>query len=157
MTTSRLQKRKAYFVVGGLVVVASVFYLSLSFQLPFGQRDQPGAAVFPVAAGLILMLAGFVTLYEAWQMDPAIHITLPVGKDLGRLLGLAGLLLAYVVVLPWLGQIVSSALFSIFLMRLLSNYAWPRVILYSLLMAAMLDAVFVFMLKVPMPSGILGF
>jgi putative tricarboxylic transport membrane protein len=157
MTTSRVQKRKAYGVVGGLVMLVSLGYLFMSFQLPFGERDQPGAAVFPVAVGVIFVLGGLATLYEAWRMDPAVHIELPAGKDRRRLLGLVGLLLSYLVVLPWLGQAVSSALFFIFLMRLLSSYSWARVVVYSMAMAIALDAVFVYLLKVPMPSGFLGF
>ena len=52
-------------------------------------------------------------------------------KRFGRLAGLIGLLLGYVVVLPWLGQIVSSMVFCAVLMRVLSGLGWTRVVVYS--------------------------
>ena len=56
MKTAAFQKRKGYLVMGGGGLVAAAVYLGLSFRLPFGEMDQPGAAVFPVVVGVILML-----------------------------------------------------------------------------------------------------
>lgn len=156
MSTARLQKRKAYLAVGWLGLLFSVGYLALSSQLPFGQRDQPGAAVFPMLVGAILALASVGALHEAWQMDPAEHIELPAGDDRRRLFGLIAALLGYIVLLPWLGQAPTAVLFFVALMRVLSDYSWPRVIAYALLMSLGVYVVFVWLLKVPMPAGLLG-
>ena len=157
MKTTSVQKRKVYLVMGGLGLFFAVGYLGLSFQFPFGQLDQPGAAVFPIMVGVILILASLATMWEGWQMDKTVLVELPAGEDRKRVLSLIGLLLGYFITLPWLGQITSSTLFLILLMRVLSELSWPRLVVYSLAMSLALYAVFIFLLKVPMPRGLLVF
>lgn len=149
-----MQKRKGYLAMGGGGLGAAAVYLGLAFRMPFGEMDQPGAAVFPVAVGVILALASLATLREGWRLDRGAQIALPAGADLGRLVGLIGLLLGYVVALPWLGQIVSSMVFCAVLMRVLSDLGWTRIVVYSAIIAIGLYAVFVRLLQVPMPHGI---
>ena len=157
MKTTAWQKRNAYLVMGGLGLFFAAGYLGMSFQLPFGRLDQPGAGVFPVMVGVMLLLASLTTMWEGWQLDKAEPIDLPAGADRKRLLNLIGLLLGYFLALPWLGQILSSTVFCILLMRVLSDLRWPRIVAYSLVMSIALYVVFVFLLKVPLPRGTLGF
>jgi putative tricarboxylic transport membrane protein len=157
METTQFQKRKAYLLLGGGGMIFTACYLGMSFRLPFGEIDEPGAAIFPVAVGFLLMLGSVATLWEGWKMDSAEHVDLPAGTGRRRLLRLIGLLLGYFCALPWLGQIISSSLFCMLLMRVLSDISWPRVIAYSLATSIGLYAVFVYLLKVPMPRGVPGF
>jgi putative tricarboxylic transport membrane protein len=157
MKTTSFRKRKGYLTMGSGGVFIAAIYLGISFQLPFGQMDQPGAAVFPVAVGVILLLASLTTLWEGLRMDRGEQVSLPAGEDLRRMLSLIGLLLSYFLALPWLGQIISSTLFGILLMRVLSDLGWPRIVAYALVISIALYAVFVMLLKVPMPRGILLF
>lgn len=157
MSAASLYKRKAYFAVSAMGLVFSAGYLTLSFQLPFGEIDRPGAAVFPVIVGVIVLLASIATFHEAWQMEQSEQVPLPAGKDLSRILGLVGLLLGYLVALPWVGQVIASMLFFVFLMRLISSYSWKRILVSSMTMSLSIYAVFVFLLQVPMPVGILDF
>lgn len=150
-----LQKRRAYLATGGIGVLLSAGYLALSIDLPFGQLDRPGAAVFPVIVGVVLMLASLVTLREGLAMDAGEKVELPAGVDRKRLLGLVGLLFGYMVLLPWLGQILASVPFCVLLMRLLSDLSWIRTTIYSLLVSGAVYTVFVVLLDVPMPRGIL--
>jgi len=157
MKTASLQKRNAYFVIGGGGLLLAAGYLGMSFQLPFGQLDQPGAAVFPIVVGVTLIVASLTTLWEGWQMDRAVQVELPAGADRKRLFGLLGLLLGYFLVLPWVGQFIGSTLFCILLMRVLSDLGWARIVAYSLLLAIALHVAFVILLKVPMPRSPLHF
>jgi putative tricarboxylic transport membrane protein len=157
MNTTSFRKRKGYLAMGSGGVFIAAVYLGISFRLPFGQMDQPGAAVFPVAVGAILLLASLTTLWEGLRMDRGEQVSLPAGEDLRRMVSLIGSLLGYFLALPWLGQIISSTLFGILLMRVLSDLGWPRIVAYSLTISIVLYAVFVMLLKVPMPPGILLF
>ena len=157
MKTAAFQKRKGYLVIGGIGTLLAVGYLGLSLQLPFGQMDQPGAAVFPIIVGITLLLASLSTLWEGWRLDSALQVDLPTGTDRKRLLSLIGLLFVYFFALPWLGQIIASTLLCVLLIRLLSDLGWPRTIAYSLAISFMLYGVFVFLLKVPMPQGVIVF
>ena len=157
MKATSIQKRKGHFAIGGIGLLFSASYLGISFQLPFGQMDQPGAALFPVIAGVLFMIGSITTLWEAFLGDKTEQVALPTGTDLRRLLILIALLLGYFLVLPSLGQILSSLLFCILLIHLLSDLSWIRILLYSMIVSSLLYVVFVFFLKVPMPRGMMGF
>ena len=87
MKAAALRKRKGYLVMGGGGLLAAAVYLGLAVQLPFGEMDQPGAAIFPVVVGVILTLASLATLREGWRMDRNAQIDLPAGAEFGRLSG----------------------------------------------------------------------
>lgn len=157
MKTTVLDKRNAYLVFGGAGFVLAAVYLGLSFRLPFGQLDRPGAAVFPVVVGCIFAVASLATIWEGWRMERSDPIDLPAGADRWRLLGLIGLLFGFFLVLPWLGQIVSGAIFSLLLMRLLSTLGWLRIAVYAIVLSVCVDLIFAYLLKVPLPRGIFGF
>jgi len=157
VTEGSISRRTAWLAVGGLGLLLSGGYLVLALQLPFGQMEQPGAAVFPLVVAAVLALASLATLHEGWQTDPTLRIDLPVGGDRRRVLAIGGLLVGYVVLLPWLGQAICSLLFLVFALRALSEQPWPRVLVTAAALAAALYVLFVLLLKVPMPKGVLGF
>jgi putative tricarboxylic transport membrane protein len=157
MTSNKCTKRRGYLVIGGAGLLLAIGYLGMSLQLPFGRLDQPGAAVFPVIVAVLVAASSLMTMYEGWRMSADETVDLPAGAGRTRLLGLLGLMLGYFLALPWLGQIVSSTMFSASMIRLLSDLAWPRAIAYAVTMALSLYAFFVLVLKVPMPRGILSF
>lgn len=157
MVPNKCTKRRGYLVIGGAGLLLAICYLGMSFQLPFGRLDQPGAAVFPVIVAALVAASSLMTMVEGWRMSAEDTVDLPTGTGRSRLLGLLGLMLGYFLLLPWLGQILSSILFSAFMIRLLSGLSWPRVVAYAVIMALSLYAFFVLVLKVPMPRGILSF
>jgi putative tricarboxylic transport membrane protein len=157
MNTTSIEKRTGYLVIGGIGLVLALAYLGLAFQISFGQLDQPGPGIFPVLVGVILTLASLATMWEGWQMEKAELVDFPAGADRKRILSLVALLFGYFLLLPWLGQIIAGTLFCIFLMRVLSSLGWLRIVVYSLLMSIAIYVMFVRLLKVPMPSGVLAF
>lgn len=156
MQPSSISKRTAYLATGGAGTFVAVVYLGLSLQLPLGPLERPGAGVFPVIAGAVLMLASLVTLIEGWRMEASGRIELPAAAGRSRMLGLVALLLGYFLALPWAGQLIASALFCALMMRLLSDRSWPRIAAYALAIAVAVHMAFVVLLKVPMPRGVLG-
>lgn len=155
MKTTALQKSKACLVLGSIGLFLAVGYLWMSFQLPFGKMDQPGAALFPVIVGVVLAAASLITMWEGWKMNRAEQIELPAGSGRKRLLSTIGLLLGYFLILPLLGQIITSTVFCMLLFRVLSKISWSRVVVYSLAMSIALNIVFIFTFKIPMPRGML--
>lgn len=153
MTGASVQKRKGYLVLGGIGAFVAAGYLGMALQLPFGDMTQPGAAVFPVMCGALLLLGSVATIWEGWRMAPQEQVLMPVGADMKRLLSLVALLLVYFVALPWIGQLLASGLFCFALMRVLSPLPASRVAVYSAVISGTLYALFVYLLKVPMPRG----
>ena len=157
MKKAVFQKRKGYLVMGGGGLFAAAVYLGLAVRLPFGEMDQPGAAIFPVVVGVILTFASLTTLWEGRRLDRDERVEAPAGADLRRLWSLVAALLGYLVALPWVGQIISSMVFCALIMRVLSDLGWTRIVAYSLIISIGLYIVFVRLLQVPMPHGIGGF
>ncbi|MDB5840011.1 MAG: hypothetical protein JWQ23_1963 [Herminiimonas sp.] len=156
MSAQSFSKRTGYLVMGALGLALSVAYLGMSFQLPFGKVDQPGAGLFPVVVGVMLLLASLATVWEGWKMDSAALVEVPVGTDRKRLLSLIALLFGYFLLMPWLGHFITSVLFCALLIRVLSDLSWPRSLVYGVIMSILVYAIFVYLLKVPMPRGELG-
>jgi hypothetical protein len=147
-------RSKGYIVVGAIGICLSVLYLALSFQMPMGRVRQPGAGVFPVISGFLLLLGSVSALWEGMKQRKSEQVELPAGSDLLRLLAVLGGVLGYLILLPVLGQLVSSTLFCIVLIRALSSLSIWRVVLYAVLMAGAAYLLFVRFLMLPMPVGI---
>jgi len=137
-------------------ILLSAGYLHKTLELPMGEMDQPGAGVFPLLIAGILFIASISALWEGWQRRATSEpLDLPQGEDRVRLLKLVALLLVYFLAIPWLGFLVSSVLFCILLIRLLSDLSWQRSTAYAVIMTAVVYLIFIAILKVPMPAGIL--
>jgi len=144
-------------VVGAIGICLSVLYLAVSFQMPMGRIRQPGAGVFPVISGFLLLLGSVSALWEGLKTRKSESVELPAGSDLRRLLVLVGGILGYLVLLPILGQLISSTIFCFVLIRALSSLSIGWVALYALLMAGAAYLLFVRFLMLPMPVGIFAF
>lgn len=156
MQTTSVSKRVSYLAIGGVGLALSAVYLGASSQMPFGTMERPGSALFPIFSGFMLALASLATIWEGWRTDASTRVNLPAGANLKRMAQLIGVIVGYLLVLPWLGQFVSSVLFSALLLRLLSDISRLRILVYSVTIAFALHVVFVTLLKVRMPSGVLG-
>lgn len=151
-----ISRSMGYIGAGIVGVLLSSGYLHMTLELPMGEMDQPGAGVFPLLVAGILFFASVSALWEGWQRrvnSPALE--LPEGSDRIRLLKMIGLLLIYFLAIPWAGFSLSSILFCMLLIRLLSTLGWKRCALYAFLMTAVVHLIFITILKVPMPAGVL--
>lgn len=157
MRSIHWSRSKGYIVVGAIGICLSVLYLALSFQMPMGRIRQPGAGVFPVISGFLLLLGSVSALWEGLKTRKTESVELPAGSDLRRLLVMLGGILAYLVLLPILGQLISSTIFCFVLIRVLSSLSIWRVALYALVMAGSAYLLFVRFLMLPMPVGIFAF
>ena len=111
MQSIHWSRSKGYIVVGAIGICLSVLYLAVSFQMPMGRLRQPGAGVFPVISGFLLLLGSVSALWEGLKTRKSESVELPAGSDLRRLLVLVGGILGYLVLLPILGQLISSTIF----------------------------------------------
>jgi hypothetical protein len=157
MTAGTISKKKSYMWTGLFGLLLSVGYLHVSLDLPMGALDEPGAGLFPILVSAIMAFASAAAMWEGYKAPTTEAIEIPTGSDSARLLKLVLLLSAYFVAIPWLGYSVSSLIFCILLIRLLSDTNWVRSILYSIIMTAAVYIVFIYFLKVPMPSMALQF
>lgn len=156
MKTISIEKRSTYLASGTLGLIVSAVYIALTSKLPFGTMDRPGAAVFPFFVSIAMIFGSLATLWEGFRMDRLQKIELPFAEDLYRVLALVALLAGYAAVLQWLGQLLAGFVFSAVLMRVLSRTAWWRIVIYSFVLSAVIDLLFVRFLSVPLPKGMIG-
>ncbi len=149
-------------IVGVLALLLAAVYAVDAWQtLSMGRWHKPGAAIFPIALGLLLAIAAISVLLEkhggADDPMPA-TFSLPAGADLRRLLKVMAAFALYFLAMPLLGNLIASALFLLATMWLLSDdpdKSVLRLSLYAVAMALMFEVFFVRLLKVQMPAGVL--
>lgn len=153
----------------GLVALAAFF---LFFARDIGRaglvsNGDPGPRIFPVACSLVLLAGG---LYELARWGWA-RRRQPIGgaperqhpglralvQDPGKR-NAASVIVALAVYIPaiaWLGFAASSLLFcTVLLIRL--GARWWSAVLVSVLLLVVIELLFVYVFKVPLPSGELG-
>jgi hypothetical protein len=149
-------------IVGVLALLLAAVYTAGAWKtLSMGRWHKPGAAIFPIAVGLLLAISAVSVLLERHRgaEDPMpATFSLPAGNDLKRLLLVLAAFAIYFVAMPLLGNMIASALFLLATMWLLSDdpgksLRWLS--LYAAAMALMFELFFVRLLKVQMPTGML--
>ncbi len=149
-------------IVGVIALLLAAAYTVDAWQtLSMGRWHKPGAAIFPIAVGLLLAISVFSVLLErhGGTEDPMpATFSLPAGADLRRLLMVMAAFALYFLTMSLLGNLIASALFLLAAMWLLSDdpdKSVMRLSLYAVAMAVMFEVFFVRLLKVQMPAGVL--
>jgi hypothetical protein len=149
-------------IVGVIALLLAAVYAVDAWQtLSMGRWHKPGAAIFPIAVGLLLAISAISVLLErhGGTHDPIpATFSLPAGADLRRLLNVMGVFALYFLAMPLLGNLIASALFLLAAMWLLSDAAGKsllRLSLYAIVIALLFEVFFVRLLKVQMPAGVL--
>ena len=162
MTANRFRLPLARRIIGVLALLLAAVYAVDAWQtLSMGRWHKPGAAIFPIALGLLLTIAAISVMLEkhGGANDPMpATFSLPAGADLRRLLKVMAAFALYFLAMPLLGNLIASALFLLATMWLLSddpNKSVMRLSLYAMAMALVFEVFFVRLLKVQMPAGVL--
>ncbi|MES2197775.1 MAG: tripartite tricarboxylate transporter TctB family protein [Pseudomonadota bacterium] len=149
-------------IVGVIALLLAAAYTVDAWQtLSMGRWHKPGAAIFPIAVGLLLAISAISVLLErhGGTEDPMpATFSLPAGADLRRLLMVMAAFALYFLTMSLLGNLIASALFLLAAMWLLSDdpdKSVMRLALYAVAMAVMFEVFFVRLLKVQMPAGVL--
>lgn len=151
-----VSKSHGYIGAGMFGALLSAGYLRMTLDLPMGEMDQPGAGVFPLLVAGVLFCASVSAIWEGWRNRKTnTRLDLPEGEDRLRLFKLIGLLAIYFIAIPWLSFSLSSVIFCTLIIRLLSDLTWARASLYALIMSGAVYLIFIYLLKVPMPGGVL--
>ena len=148
-------------IVGVLALLLAAAYTVDAWQtLSVGRWHKPGAAIFPIAVGVLLAISAISVLLEkhggADDPMPA-TFALPAGPDLRRLLRVLAAFAIYFVAMPVIGNMIASALFLLAAMWLLSddpNKSIVRLAIYAAVFALSFEVFFVRLLKVQMPAGL---
>ncbi len=144
-----------FWVILGLII--SIW----SATFPLGTRESIGPGIMPLACGMALVLLGSLLLFQARKRPglpskPAAPLV-PRGAAFTRVaLSIGGLLLS-ALAFDLLGFILTFCLLILFLMQVIQRIRWGTAISYTLLFTFGTYLVFHFLLKAPLPRGLIGF
>jgi putative tricarboxylic transport membrane protein len=150
--------RRGRLIAGLVGLVLSLGYgLQAWTTLPMGTRSQPGAAVFPLIVAVLMTVSSLVILFEDMKSLDSEEgpLGLPSGAGLHRLLGVIASLVGYVVIAYLVGHLIASVLLSLALVHLIKPGSWVRTVVIGLAISLSAYGVFVSMLGVPLPGGVL--
>ena len=138
--------------VGGVALAEGVRLYRLREALVAGAVV--GDDTFPLIVGAALVVLGLYLL-GATPASP-VRADWPAGAVRARMLGGAGLLVLYWLIVPWIGYTASTGLVSVALFRTMGGYGWPAAALLGGATTGGLYLLFRVWLLQPLPSGLLG-
>jgi hypothetical protein len=162
-------------VEGLVIVLVAAWYLWEAQNVPsfYKMPGVPGPTAFPDLLGLVLGLAGFWRLLSpdkllakrravaADEDEPAA----PASTSMGLWQRLAGawhfyamwtVVLGYLLLMPWVGFPLTTAVLLVLFFLLLGETRWPVVIGLALAVTIVIYAIFAFGLNVRLPLGVLA-
>src|SRR5512134_1714319 len=140
-----------------LLVFALAFGAGALKQYAFWAPTGPGPAFLPFWLSVVMALLATLLLVGALRSRDAGADWRPSGEGLRRLAIVVGVTVAFVALLNVTGMVLGTVLFLVVLMRFLDRCGWPLTLMVALATAAFIYLVFARWLRVPLPTGWLGF
>lgn len=155
-----MQRRDSITAICWIILGLAITIWSSTF--PFGGWDSLGPGILPFGCGLILILLGSILFFQAKsrvrEKTPEVLTPLiPHGVAFSRVaLTLAGMLLS-VMLLQFLGYVITTFLLILLLMRANEPQRWRVDLFYTCVFTVGSYLLFQVLLKAPLPTGFLGF
>ena len=134
-----------------------IAYVIGSLDLPMGTSDRPGAGLYPFLVGILsvtISLLLFIGSLRQKETPEEAEEEFPRGRDLRRVVSVGLTLVFFALLLKPVGFGICSALLMGTILRLLGLRDWKKIILISILSAALSYYLFARLLYVPLPKGI---
>lgn len=131
-------------------MVIAVLFLYASYRLPAYPYATVDADLFPKSLGYLLLFLAILLFFQKRKGEEAVS-----SKDTAFLLLIALVMLFYILLLEWIGFLISSILFFILIARLLGYKRWRVNIITALLFSIIIYFSFNYLLQIQLPQGIL--
>jgi hypothetical protein len=146
-------------IVGAFLVLLGILAVREGRRLSVLRETLVAGAIvgddtFPLIVGAALLVLGVYLLLAA--PPPSVRVELPRGDVRTRMLTGAAVLVAYWLLVPWLGYTGGTAIVSTALYRGMGGYRWPAALLLGAVSTGVLYLLFRVWLLQPLPTGVLG-
>jgi putative tricarboxylic transport membrane protein len=138
---------------GLFFVLFSLYVCVESWRLGTGSFFRPGAGFFPFYSGALLGVLSLILGFFAFRGKAE---KAESWMDVGNTLTVSLAVLGFALLLTWLGFVITTFLFILFLLRAVERRAWLLSASAALFIAAAFYVVFGLWLKAQLPAGILG-
>ena len=135
-----------------VLLVAAGIYLAVALQLPFGAAERPGAGFYPVIVAVFAIVVALVATTSAFR-GAAGTAAVELDTDSRRRVAITVVaLVAFCLVLPWVGYPAAAFAFVAIVLRYLGA-RWTTALLTGALSSAGSHVLFAVLLDVPLPPG----
>lgn len=155
---ARIKKQNAGLLLGLLFTLYSIYYFIKSFSYPYVNRFGVGPGFFPRWTALLSIIAGVAYIFSSIFKDKDRFIMeniFPSKKELINVVTVVLAILGYILILDFTGFGLATImlLFVIFI----RSYSWWKSILYAIIVAAVVFAIFKIGFSVQIPVNSFGF
>jgi hypothetical protein len=141
-------------VAGGATIVAGILVLAVSGDLPFGTLASPGAGMLPTLIVVLMMAFGVIVLARARRSPLIAEID---WSDLPHALRVVVVAAAAATLYVPLGFALTIPLLLLALIFLVERRPLPIALAFSIGATVAVYALFTFLLRTPLPRGLVGF
>jgi putative tricarboxylic transport membrane protein len=142
-------------IFGAVSLMVAVGYLVEALGMPRGTSQHPGPGQWPLAVGVAWIVISILVIAEAAiSTEIGGEIELPTGRERRNVLIFLAVTVAFVVVLPVLGQYIAASLYAVAVVKLLSTVSWARAVAYGVLLGAGISFAFITLLQIRLPIGL---
>lgn len=151
--------RRADQITGIVMLVFSLAVMEGARRMPPSGTFGPGAGFLPFWLGVAMAILSITLLVNATRgpVRASDASPFPRGHAIVAILETAGALAAFILLLETLGFLLSIALLTAFLLRIVERMGWPTTVTVAIANSAGLYVVFRMLLGVSLPKNILGF
>ena len=144
-------------IFGAASLMVAVGYLVEALGMPRGTAEHPGPGLWPIAVGVAWIVISILVVAEAAVSSQVSgRIELPTGPERRNVLVFLAATVAFVVLLPMLGQYIAASLYAVAVIKLLSTLSWARAVAYGVLLGAGISFAFITLLQIRLPVGLFG-
>ena len=151
--------RRADQITGVVMLVFSLAVMEGARRMPPSGTFGPGAGFLPFWLGLAMAVLSIILLVNATR-EPALaggRAPFPVGWKLLPILETIGGLAGFILLLETLGFLLSIAVLTAFLLRVVEREGWGTTLLVAVGNAGALYIIFKVLLGVSLPKNTFGF
>jgi hypothetical protein len=155
-------------VSSSVLILFSLTFLIYTTRYPLDDWESPGPAVFPLLAGGVLLLLAAWQLIRAFlapktsdravqkgSLVTSLQAFFHENQGEAKVFALTALLIAYILLMQWIGFFVSTFLLTILSSRLMEAKGWIKPIVLSAGIGLFCYSLFEVWLKLSFPRGIL--
>jgi putative tricarboxylic transport membrane protein len=135
-----------------VLLVAAAVYLTLALRRPFGTAARPGAGFYPVIVAVFALVVALAATASAFRRAPGAEAVELEAAARRRVVISVMALVAFCLVLPWIGYPAAALAFVTVVLRYLGS-RWTTALLTGALSSAGSYALFAMLLDVPLPRG----
>jgi putative tricarboxylic transport membrane protein len=135
-----------------VLLVSAAVYLILALRLPFGAAERPGAGFYPVIVAVFAIVVALAATASAFRSAAAAAVVELDAASRRRVVITVLALVAFCLVLPWVGYPAAAFAFVAVVLRSLGARGTTAV-LTGALSSAGSYGLFAILLDVPLPRG----